>query len=463
MVTGYAILSGSLPVDTGDETHRMMPQSAASPAPATDATQRRLIAGIVIATMLTVVLMIADLAIGGRPDPVPLRSASTLLDGPWRFHTGDDPRWAAPDLDDSRWETMDLTAPPGSHDGDVGLPDYVGGWMAHGHPDYHGYAWYRRTVTVPAGSASWDILGPTLVEDGYELYWNGQLLGGSGRLGPNPRLVGTRPLLFALPTGVAGTSGVLAIRTYMQPGGASAEGGGMHSAPILAPRPTSDALHRAQWQRTIAGYILDAVEPAAMLALVGLALVLGARSSRKGFLVFAGIAFALAAARRLNNAIVSWTDLQSLGTYVWLASVMWVPIMTAWVLAWNRWCLPAWRSVDVLAVALGVAGVVGALAHSATWTSVSRWGSIALFVAIVVRIVRAGPLRVLALVTLASVLASLFGGELLDPLDVPGIWFPFNIGVARTQYIYAISIPLLAFLIVRTLLPRHAGAKPAER
>ena len=86
-----------------------------------------------------------------------------------------------------------MTASPGSHDGDVGLPDYVGGWMAHGHPGYHGYAWYRRAVTVPSGSASWDILGPTLVEDGYELYWNGQRLGGSGRLGPSPRVVVTRP------------------------------------------------------------------------------------------------------------------------------------------------------------------------------------------------------------------------------------------------------------------------------
>ena len=111
-----------------------------------------------------------------------------------------------------------MTALPGSHDGDVGLPDYVGGWMAHGHPGYHGYAWYRRAVAVPAGRASWDILGPTLVEDGYELYWNGQLLGGSGRLGSASRVVGTRPLRFALPTDAAGTQGVLAVRAYKLPG-----------------------------------------------------------------------------------------------------------------------------------------------------------------------------------------------------------------------------------------------------
>ena len=139
-----------------------------------DASQRGLIVGIVIATLLLLALTIVDLARGGRPDPPNLRAAATLLDGAWRFRTGDDPRWADINTDDSGWGTIDLTAPPGSHDGDVGLPDYVGGWMSHGHPDYTGYAWYRRGVTVPAGLALWDVLGPTIVEDAYEIYWNGQ-------------------------------------------------------------------------------------------------------------------------------------------------------------------------------------------------------------------------------------------------------------------------------------------------
>src|SRR6478736_4239205 len=280
-----------------------------------DATQRKLIIGIVIAALLTSAVVIADLAIGGRPDPPALRAAATLLGGAWRFHTGDDPHWADPHSDDNAWEAVDMTALPGSHDGDVGLPDYVGGWMAHGHPDYHGYAWYRRAVAVPAGGASWAILGPTLVEDGYELYWNGQLLGGSGRLGPDPRVVGTRPLQFALPADAAGTRGVLAVRAYKLPGGSSPDGGGMHSAPILAPRATSDALHRAQWRRTIAGYIVEVIEPIAMLAVIGLAFGCRSRSSHKGFLIFASIALAIMAARRLNNALVAWTDLMDLVTY----------------------------------------------------------------------------------------------------------------------------------------------------
>src|SRR5512147_1077862 len=430
----------------------MMPKSTSSTATSIDATQRKLIAGIVITTLMALAIVIADLASGGRPDPPTLRAAATLLDGAWRFRTGDDPHCADVNTDDNGWETVDMTALPGSHDGDVGLPDYVGGWMAHGHPGYHGYAWYRRAVAVPAGRASWDILGPTLVEDGYELYWNGQRLGGSGRLGPAPRVVGTRPLRFALPADAGGTRGVLAVRTYMLPSsGVSADGGGMHSAPILAPRPISDALHRVQWQRTIAGYIVDVIEPIAMLALIGLALGCRSCSSHKGFWIFASIALALMAARRLNNAIVAWTDLQDLATYAWLASVMWVPAVAAWALAWNRWCLPPWRSVDVSAVVLAAAVIVAAVTHSASVTTGSRVASIALFLVIGARIVRSGPVRILALVTLAMIVAALFGGELLDPIGVPGIWFPFGIGVSRTQYVYAIVIPLVALLIVQTL------------
>ena len=108
---------------------------------------------------------------------------------------------------------------------------------------------------------------------------------------------------------------------------------------------------------------------------------------------------------------------------------------------------------------LAGAGIIGAVIHSASVTSGSRLASIALFAVIGARIVRSGPMRILALVTLASIMAGLFGGELLDPIGVPGIWFPFGIGVSRTQYVYAIAIPLLALLIARTLLARDTSRR----
>src|SRR5262249_61637407 len=114
-------------------------------------------------------------------------------------------------------------------------------------------------------------------------------------------------------------------------------------------------------------------------------------------------------------------------------------------------------SIDVLAVVLAVAGITGAVMHWTSVTTGSRLGTLALLVVIGARIVRGGPTRILASITLASIVAAYFGGELLDPIGVPGIWFPFGIGVSRTQYIYAITIPLLAFLMVRTFSqPKHA-------
>jgi hypothetical protein len=193
------------------------------------------------------------------------------------------------------------------------------------------------------------------------------------------------------------------------------------------------------------------MEPLAMFAVIGLALWCLPRSSHKSFLILASIALALMAARRLNNAIVAWTDLMDLPTYAWLAKMMWIPTVAAWTLAWNRWCRPAWKSIDVMTVVVAIAEIIGAFIPSASLTSGSRLVSIALFAVIGARIVHGGPIPILALLTLISIVASYFGGELLDPLGVPGIWFPFGIGVSRTQYIYAIAIPLLAFLIVRTL------------
>jgi len=431
----------------------------------TAAMQRRLIAWIIGTCVLASAIGVGALAFGGRADPPALRAAANLLDGRWRFRTGDDAQWADPHADDGDWETIDLTAPPGSHDGDVGLPDHVSGWMAHGHRGYTGYAWYRRTVDVPRGGAAWDILGPTQVEDGYELYWNGRLLGGSGRLGPQPRVVGTRPLQFALPADAAGTRGVLALRAFELPRpGAGTEGGGMQSAPILAPGPVADQLHRVQWARTIAGYIADAIEPLLMFALAGLALWCRPRSAQRGFLACASIALVLMGARRLDNALVSWTDLMDLPTYSVLARYLWMPTLAAWALAWNRWRQPPWRTVDAAALAIMAAQVVGAATRSAGVASASRLAAIALFLVLALRIVLGAAQRPLALGTLALVILSFFGGELLDPLGVPGIWFPLGIGVSRTQYLYAIFIPLLGVLVVRTMgVPAYSAHRGAPR
>jgi len=236
----------------------------------------------------------------------------------------------------------------------------------------------------------------------------------------------------------------------MQPGHTSSDSGGIRVAPSLAPQPESRALYRAQWWRTIAGYIIEVVEPLAMFAAVGLALAVRPRSSRPDFITFVCIALVLSGVKRLDNAIVSWTDLMSLPTYSWLTRVLWTPLsVAAWALAWNRWCL-RWRIIDIAALGLGVLGAAAGAMHVTALTQISRFGLLALFVLIALRMVRDGPMRIMAVATMTLIVVSQFTGELRS-LGLTDIWFPFGIGVTLVQYIYAIAIPLLALLIVRTL------------
>ena len=51
-----------------------------------------------------------------QPRTITIGRSVVALNGPWRFHVGDDARWADPDFDDSAWETVDLTPPAGAHD-----------------------------------------------------------------------------------------------------------------------------------------------------------------------------------------------------------------------------------------------------------------------------------------------------------------------------------------------------------
>ena len=88
-------------------------------------------------------------------------------------------------------------------------------------------------------------------------------------------------------------------------------------------------------------------------------------------------------------------------------------------------------------------------------TQICRLGSLALLLLIAVRMVHGGPMRIMAVATMALIMAAQFSGELRS-IGIPDIWFPFGIGVTLAQYAYAAAIPLLALLTVRTLHSKSA-------
>ena len=72
-------------------------ESPAQPAPSFESefnSRRNLLIWIGVVSFVLLGVTLAVLAVGGRHDPPALRAAAPLLEGAWRFHVGDDPRWA---------------------------------------------------------------------------------------------------------------------------------------------------------------------------------------------------------------------------------------------------------------------------------------------------------------------------------------------------------------------------------
>jgi serine phosphatase RsbU (regulator of sigma subunit) len=164
------------------------------------------------------------------PKPAPILviqgvgKGAVPIDGSWQFHEGDDPRWAEPGFDDSAWGSIEVDAP----------------WGAQQHPSYTGVAWYRRHVEIlPTSGANHDYrILIERAEDAYEVYWNGKLIGGYGKLPPHPSwYYGTFPRTFLL-TGSA--YGTLAIRVWKAPLEAfsAEESGGLYAPPLIGEADT---------------------------------------------------------------------------------------------------------------------------------------------------------------------------------------------------------------------------------
>jgi hypothetical protein len=148
-----------------------------------------------------------------------LGQSDVKLNGFWQFHTGDDLGWASPSLDDSAWEPINASSSWGSQD----------------HPGYTGFAWYRRHLDIslaPGANTTYALLIPP-VDDAYEVYWNGKLIGGYGKLPPHPRwYYASQSHALDVPSTESGT---IAIRVWKSPllFVDPASLGGMNGMPVL--------------------------------------------------------------------------------------------------------------------------------------------------------------------------------------------------------------------------------------
>lgn len=91
------------------------------------------------------------------------------LRGNWRFEIGDNPLWANPAFDDSKWDIIYVPSP----------------WEEEGYPGYDGYAWYRKHFRIENLRGNHVYLCMGFIDDVGEVYLNGTMIGYNGRFPPN--------------------------------------------------------------------------------------------------------------------------------------------------------------------------------------------------------------------------------------------------------------------------------------
>lgn len=315
---------------------------------------------------------------------VTLGQSSVPLYGPWKFTVGDSPinpktgqpLWIEPSFDDSNWETVNLIDRNGAVDPVTGLTGFVPGWTVRGHAGYWGYAWYRLVVHVKARPGEkLALTGPSDVDDVYQVFANGQLLGQFGDFSTRtPTAYYTQPMMFSLhqqgDDGAGNTSfstQVLAFRVFMLPSTLeeAADVGGFHTAPVLGEAATVAADYQMSWLELIRGYAVSAAQIPlfGLMALLAFTLILFDRTDSV-YLWMGGI-FLLQSALSALSLAGSWTQqISILESQLLTDGLLTALIFAGWAMVWWVWFgrqRPAWtpRAAAGLALIYFITIVIG--------------------------------------------------------------------------------------------------------
>ncbi len=276
----------------------------------------------------------------------------------------------------------------------------------------------------------------------------------------------------------------IALRVWISRGSASASPteGGVRIAPAIGTVAGIAARHEHEWLAKFLGYVVDVAEPVTFLLLAVMACSRAAFPPYDVAYVWMALALVVLGANRANHALFYWTQAETEQTADVLQSVVLIPLtLGVWVMAWREWfrkSAPGWwwwagRGIGALTVSYMVAELLSRpwwpdlLPHpigvaSQHASAAVRVGLLLVMLLIVILGVRRGGtdawLAVPAVVLLG---AGLFAQE-LSVLRIPGIWFPFGVGVSRTQFAYAgFDVALFALLMRRLLgIARRWHAEP---
>jgi len=411
--------------------------------------------------LLIAVLLVSSNISAGTVNGVPSR---IILNGPWKFKTGDNLQWACPNFNDSEWETIDLTAAEGAHDGDVGLTGYITGWTGKGHPNYSGYAWYRLKVSLDSVKGNiLALIGPTAVDEAYQLFVNGSLLGHAGDFaGKNPVAYSIQPQIFLLADSIRKSKVItIAFRVWVSASTIS-QGpglGGIHIAPELGEKSSIEIKYGFRWRQTIKGYIVEVAEFATFILLAITIFILKKPFKQYKWFIIALILLGLV---RANQAFYYWLQIETAHEIDVVTLVILMPlVLGSWLMAWRDWYQldrPVWVPHIIIVLTLiymcgqllGLPWLSDTIPHP-VFQAISDYTRL-LFILLLVFILYRGIQQQgkegwLFLPAVMLISTGLFAQELSE-LHITGIWFPYGVGVSRTQYAYAAFSVIMFILLI---------------
>ena len=404
------------------------------------------------------------------------------LDGPWKFQVGDSPvdpatrtpLWAQPGFDDSHWEIVDVTPKAGATDPISGVSGYVPGWTVKGHPGYWGYAWYRIQVRISTRpDVRLALAGPSDVDDVYQVFNNGNLIGAFGDFSKStPTTFTARPAMFALPPEEGGrdSNRLLAFRVWMEPGTLqqSDETGGFHSAPLLGELGAVAEQQELQWAELYRAYAGSLIVGLlfALLGVVAISLVLFDRTDH--VYLWIGALLLTEAAFYLMAPIRSWTMWIPYRLTAPFRVALLAPLIAAgWVMVWRAWFRlrsPSWVPW-VVAVQLALLTILNALlldlftifsgpvTHAIHLVSlVLRMSIAALLLAAVFQGIREQGLEgwIALPAALLAVIAEFY--QELSFEHIVEVWFPFGVQLTTRQLADLVLVAVLSVLLLRRLV-----------
>jgi Stage II sporulation protein E (SpoIIE)/Beta-galactosidase jelly roll domain len=262
-----------------------------------------------------------------------LGESAVELDGPWKFHVGDDPSWSQPDFDDSNWEEIDLT--PDTRTG------VAPGWTAHGHRGYSGYAWYKIQVDVQGAKRSLALKMPDSFDDAYQVFVNGERIGEFGKFTDHgvtayPGL----PTAFRLPKGVRDGKITIAVRVWMDSATPfnSPDAGGLRQPPELGYASAISDQVRLDWDDVGHGVGSGFLEMLVLVVALLMALALFWFDREEKSYLWLALVCEASLLIIAPVLIINFTTWMGLTEFIIIHDIVAIPLRIGlWVLFWAYW------------------------------------------------------------------------------------------------------------------------------